>query len=528
MPTSRWLRAVPLPFLLLLAIAFAVQSAPSRPELAIWEPDGCTSILVGRLASVDGSTMTSHSCDSGTDRTWISLEPHRAHAAGSMAQIYLSPKRTTGPDDPDRIPRGEIPQVAETYKFMNAAYPIMNEHQLAIGETTTGGKRELRSEEGLIDAPELYRLILERARNAREAIRIADELTRTYGYNDYGECFTFTDPEEVWHFEILGPGRGRTGAVWAAVRIPDDHVGVSANAHRIRQIDPGDPQNYMASENVFTLATEMGWWDPAGGEPFEFCYAYADRNSLYCRRREWRVLSLLAPSLGLDPNAENYPLSVKPERKVSVQDLLEIFRDTYEGTPFDMTRRLTTVDRNGEVVKSPVANPFMSAEYRELFGIERERTICSPTATYLQITQSRSWLPDPIGGLVWLGYDNPATTPHLPFYMGISQMPSSYLVDGRREFSRDCAWWSFRRASKLSYFRYQDLESVLEEVWRPIEEEAFLQQVTIEEEALRLHASDPAAAEEFLTRYCLDLANRTVDRYWELGDHIWARYNNRF
>jgi dipeptidase len=445
-----------------------------------------------------------------------------------MAALWLEPKRTTRPNDPDRLSVGEIPQVGETFKFMDAAYPIMNEHQLAIGETTTGGKGELRSTEGLIDAPELYRLVLERATNAREAIRIADELTREYGYNDWGECFTFADPKEVWFFEILGPGRGRIGAVWAAVRLPDDHIAVSANAHRILELDLGDPEHYLASENVYSLAEEMGWWDPDSGEEFRFAYAYADRNSLYSRRREWRALSLLAPSLGLDPNSENYPLSVKPEKKVGVQDLLTIFRDYYADTPYDMTRRLTVVNRDGETVKSPVANPFMNSDLRDLLGIERERTIASPTATYLTVTQSRDWLPDPIGGLVWLGYDNPATTPHLPFYIGISQMPESYMVDGRREFSRDCAWWAFRRASKLSYFRYQQMAPVLREVWEPIEAELFASQASIEEEALALYRRDPALAEVFLTEYSVGWANRTAERYWQLGDQLWVRFNNLF
>jgi dipeptidase len=527
---TRRLSVVLLPLALTALLALALRSAgpPPLPGTEVLEFDSCTSILVGRLASADGSTMTSHSCDSGTDRTWITLEPRRTHPAGTKATVWLDPKRTTGPDDADRVPVGEIPQVAQTWKFLNAAYPIMNEHQLAIGETTTGGKRELKSNEGIIDAPELYRLVLERARTAREAIRIADELTRQYGYNDYGECFTFADPQEVWHFEILGPGRGKLGAVWAAVRIPDDEIGVSANAHRIRQVHPEDPDRYMASANVFTLAREMGWWDPASGEPFEFCYAYADRNSLACRRREWRVLSTLAPSLRLDPNAENYPLSVKPEKKVTVGDLLALFRDTYEGTTFDMTRRLTAVNRRGETVKSPVANPFMSSDLRELFGIERERTICSPAATYLQITQSRSWLPDPIGGIVWLGYDNPATTPHLPFYIGIDQMPDAYQVDGRRAFRRDCAWWAFRRASKLSYLRYQEVKGVLQAVWEPIEQEAFAKQAEIEAEAQRLYRLDPKRAEVYLSQYCRDLADRTVERYWLLGDEVWTRFNNIF
>ncbi|MBM3789443.1 MAG: hypothetical protein FJW35_03725 [Acidobacteria bacterium] len=512
-------------WILLLTFSLAPAQGTRRDEPQV---ESCTSILVGKMASVDGSTMTSHSCDSNTDRTWMSIVPGRRHEPGATAPVWLEPKESKGPDDPDRIEAGRIPQVAQTYKFLNAAYPIMNEHQLAIGETTTGGKPQLRSEAGLIDAPELYRLILERARTAREAIRIADGLTGQYGYNDWGECFTFADPAEVWHFEILGPGKGKIGAVWAAVRIPDDSIGVSANAHRIREIDLKNPDYFMASANVLSLAREMGWWDPQSGRPFEFCYAYADRNSLYCRRREWRVLSLLAPSLNLDPNAENYPLWVKPEKKVSVQDLLTIFRDTYEGTPFDMTRHLTVVNRQGETVKSPVANPFMSADARDLFRIQRERLISSPTATYLQITQSRSWLPSPIGGLVWLGYDNPATTPHMPFYIGISQMPESFMVDGRERFRRDCAWWAFRRASKLSYIRYQEMKEDVRKVWKPIEDAAFAGQKEVEEEALRLFKVDPAKAEAFLTQYCRGIAEKAVDAYWKLGDDLWSKYNNLF
>ncbi|MFH1943795.1 MAG: C69 family dipeptidase [bacterium] len=525
--------------IILLIVLFAFVSSAQQTK----QPDleSCTSILVGRLASVDGSTMTSHSCDSGTDRTWINIVPNIKHEKGEMAKIYLDPKRTKEPDDPDRIEAGEIPQVRETYKFFDTAYPIMNEHQLAIGETTTGGKRELRSEEGLIDAPELYRLVLERAKTAREAIKIADELTKKYGYNDWGECFTFADPKEVWHFEILGPGKGKIGAVWAAVRIPDDEIGVSANAHRIRQINLKKKDFYMASDNVFSLAQEMGWWDPKSGEPFEFCYAYANRSSLYCRRREWRVLSLLAPSLHLDPNAENYPFSVKPEKKVSVADILAIFRDTYETTPFDMTKDLLVQKfsrrRGGEeedqeqkieFVKSPVANPFMNNDTRTLLRIPRERTICSSAATYLQITQSRSWLPNEIGGIVWLGYDNPATTPHTPFYIGIEQMPESYRVDGRERFRQDCAWWAFRRASKLSYFRYEEMNGDLEKIWKAIEDEAFAKQKEIEEEALRLYKTDPAKAKAFLTKYSHEVANKAVQDYWKLGDDLWSKYNRSF
>jgi dipeptidase len=312
------------------------------------------------------------------------------------------------------------------------------------------------------------------------------------------------------------------------VRIPDDHVAVSANSHRILELDLSDPDHYLASDNVHSLAEEMGWWDPDSGEPFRFAYAYADRSSLYSRRREWRALSMVAPSLGLHPESENYPLSVKAEEKLSVDDVLEIFRDTYEGTPYDMTRDLWVRNREGEAVKSPVANPFMNADTRELLGVERERTIASPAATYVSVTQSRSWLPDPIGGVVWLGYDNPATTPHIPFYIGIGQMPDSYLVGGRRAFRRDCAWWAFRRVSRLSHFRYQEMKDVIQDVWEPLEEEYFARQAEVEKEALRLYEEDPARAQAFLTEYSHGLANAAVERYWALGDELWTRFNRIF
>jgi dipeptidase len=490
--------------------------------------DSCTSILVGRLASADGSTVTSHSCDSMSDRTWINVVPHVKHKPGEVCVVYHNPKETRGPDDKNRLPSGEIPQVPETFAYINTAYPVMNEYQLAIGETTFGGKIELRSKEGIIDCPELYRLVLERAKTAREAIKIADELTKTYGYNDYGECFTFADPKEAWHFEILGPGAGKKGAVWAAVRIPDDEVGISANASRIRQLNLNDPENFLASANVHSLAQELGWWDPASGKPFEFCYAYASRDSMGSRRREWRVLSLLSPALKLDPNGENYPLSVKPEKKLTVKDVLDIFRDTYQGTPYDMTRTLFQVSRDGKASTSPVANPFMNREMMELLKVQPERTIACKRATYLQITQSRGWLPDPIGGVVWLGYDNPMTTPHTPFYCGITRMPDSYMINGRFGYRSDCAWWAFRKVSQLATLYWQPMSQSIAKVWSPIEEKAFADQAKIEEQALSLYKQNPAKAREFLTSYCVKTAEDAVAAYRKLEEDLWGSFTQNF
>ena len=510
--------------LLLLAASFAVAQ-----DSKYFESDNCTSILVGKKASVDGATMTSHSCDSGTDRTWINRVPRKTHPKGAMAPIFKRSKRTKGPDDPNTENKiGEIPQVPVTYGYINTAYAVMNEHQLAIGETTFGGKRELYSKNGLIDAPELYRLILERAKTAREAIKVADELTKEYGYIDVGECFTFADPNEVWFFEILGPGKDKKGAVWAAVRIPDEEISISANASRIRTLDLKDKDNYMASDNVYSLAEEMGWWDPKSGEEFEFCYAYAHRTSMGCRLREWRVLSLVAPSLKLNPYSENYPLSVKPDKKVSIKDIRNIFRDNYQGTQFEMDRNLFVKNRKGEWIKSPIASPFMNGDLRTLLNLKRERPICVPYATYVQITQSRAWLPNEIGGVVWIGYDNPALTPQIPFYVGINEMPKSYLIEGRYEYSLDCAWWAYRRVAKLAVMRYQEIKEDVRKVWEPMEEGLYAAQEAFEMGAVEVAKTDKKKLRELLTKYCSDAAEKAVKAYIKLGDEIWLKYSGRF
>lgn len=513
--------------LMILSLFLFVYPSPAT-EVEEIAYEGCTSVLVGKLASVDGSTMTSHSCDSWTDRTWINIVPHKKHKPGSMCAIYTKTKRSKGPEDKDVLKVGEIPQVPETYGYINTAYAVMNEHQLAIGETTIGQNRKLRSSQGIIGCPELYRLVLERAKTAREAIMVADELTKKYGYIDTGECLTFADPDEAWHFEIFGPGIGRKGAIWAAVRIPDDHVGVSANASRIRQIDRNDPENYLASDNIKKVAQELGLWNPESGKPFEVCYAFANRHRFSSRRREWMVLNTAAPSLKLHPNDENYPFSVKVEKKLSVQDVLTIFRNHFQDTQFDFVKDITTKNRKGETVISPAAGPFLNWELRKLLKINSERSIACQAATYVQITQSRAWLPDALGGVVWLGYDNPETTPHTPFYCGITRMPKSYEIDGRREYRRDCAWWAFRRVSQLAKFRWQEMVIDIEKVWQDIEDKAFASQESFEKEILELYKKNPKRAKKRLTEYCVDMAEKAVQRYWKLGDELWTKYNYYF
>ena len=357
-------------FVLIMSTGSNPASKTNLDRIAFCQTEaGCTSIMVGRKATMDGSVITSHTCD-GFYRTWMTISPHRFNEPDSKSAIYAGKMATNGPFDRSKLKlTGEIPEVPESYAFLNTAYPAMNEHQLAMGETSLFTNSTLRNPTGgLFMIEELQRLMLERCRTARGAIRLADELTKQYGYIDGGECLTIADPKEVWHFEIVGATPKYVGAVWAAVRIPDDHVGVSSNLSRIGELKLDDPDNYMASENVFSLAEELGWWKPDSGKPFKFCRVYSGPGRNYTLR-EWRVLSLAAPSLNLDPEAAELPFSVRAERKISVRDVMAWFRDTCEDTPFNKIQNLIMKDLRGKEVICPDVSLWMSREMTRLLRL---------------------------------------------------------------------------------------------------------------------------------------------------------------
>jgi dipeptidase len=500
-------------------------------------PDGCTSITVGRKASADGSVMTSHTCDSHRTRSWLDIVPAMRYDKNSKMVL-----RKRMEDDSlampayKHIPVGQIPQVANTFGFINTAYPCMNDHQLAIGESTFGGRKSLQSEKGLIDCQQLVRLILERCKTARETIRLVGELTKKYGYIDEGECLTIADTKEVWHLEIVGPGKLKLGSIWAAQRVPDGHVSVNANASRIRQIDLNNPDYFMASENVFRVAQDSGWWNPKK-DPFEFCYVYdpEGRGSIAARRREWRVLDLLAPSLNLHPESENYPFSVKPDTRVTLEKMVMIFQDYYEGTDYNFIKNITTTDDSGRTIISPLANPFMPYDMNKIFkinggwGWRGERTIARWYTMYATITQSRNWLPDTIGGIVWLAWDNVATSIYVPLYCGISDVPKSFKTPGRvNGFNRESAWWAFNRTGTLAAQRWADMRKDVQEVWKPMQEELFSNQNRVEAEALQLFRENPDQSKQYLTQYSMEWGEKAVERCWKLGDFLWTKYDEKF
>ncbi len=527
-------------FTLITTLCIGLGSGMAMGQIPDWEggyADGCTTITAGKNATSDGSVITSHTDDSHRTRSWMNVIPAQKHPRGATVPMY---KRVAcdsfAMPTYSHIPIGSIPQVKETQQFLNTAYPSMNQYQLGIGESTFGGRETLQSDEGLIDCQRLCQLMLERCKTAREAIQLAGELTAAYGWNDFGECLTIADKKEVWHFEIMGPGKGSIGSVWAAQRVPDDHVSVNANASTIKEIDLGDPDYFMASENVLSLALENGWWKE--GEAFRFCYAYApeSRTSLAARRREWRVFDLLAPSLKLDPNAENYPFSVKPDRPVSLPDLRRVFSDYYEGTPFDMTRDMTVTDDSGRSVISPLANPHLPYDMNKLFringgwGWRGERTIARWYTMYATIIQCRDWLPDEIGGVVWLAQDNVSTSIYIPVYCSGSDLPDSYKTPGRPNgYTTGSAWWAFNRLGTLTAQRWGEMRYDVNGVWDQWQEELFSGQATFEEQALELYrAGKLEALNEKLTGYTMDWGNRVVSKAWELGDMLWTKYDEMF
>lgn len=531
---------------LFAAIALIAAQTPQTPAAKAWveEPDGCTSIQVGRLATVDGSVITCHTCD-GPYRQWVNIVPHQKWPDKSMNKIYSGKMHTeTSTDLRGIVQTGEIPQVPETYRFLNTAYPALNEAGLAIGETTIGGRRELVNNEGMFMIEELERIALERCKTAREAIKLIGGLVKQYGYGDFGECITIADGKEVWHFEIMGAGPLEKGAVWAAVRIPDDHVGISANIPRIAEIDLKNPDRYMASENVFQVAQDMSWWDAKSGKPFKFWEAYNGRKPF--STREFFVLSTLAPSLKLSMDMEELPFSVKPEKKLSVRDILAIYRNPYEGTDLDMTKNLMVPrpqmrPRPGEapappaepqMVPSPLASAWMSRDVMNLVNamkpgtIMPQRTIPISGCAYATVLQIRGWLPPAVGAICWFSFDNPAMSARIPIFAGTTELPPSFEICAQHQFRLDSAAWAFRRANRLATLKWGMTRKTIDATVAEFEDKAFADLPLLEKKVQEILASktpdkEPFTVERYLSKYTNDTARAAIQKYLELGDKFW-------
>jgi dipeptidase len=478
------------------------------------ESDACTSIMVSRGASADGSTMITYSADAAFMPKLL-LVPAGKHAPGATVDV-------AGWED-DRV-RGQVPQAATTYKVVG----LINEHQLALGETTTGGRRELRNPEGLLDYDALMLLTLQRSKTAREAIATIDALCREHGYGSSGETFAIADKSEVWVMELIGRGPGQKGILFVAGRVPDGCISASANMARITTFPRDDPDDWMCSPDVVEFAQQRGWYDPARDGEFSWRHAYHPSPSKVSRRscgtRIWSIYRRAAPGQewsadwhrGVD-GAEDYPLFVQPERKLGVRDVMALMRDHYEGTPFDMT---VGID----------AGPFGSpVRFRELtWKVDGatycwERPIATQQAGFVMLAQCRGWLPDAVGGIYWFTPDDPYTSCFLPLYCGIDALPGAYTRGSYREFSADSAWWAFNFVSNLTYDRWSRVVPDVVAAQTEHEQWYVQRQAAIDQAAAAL-AGDPPALSRYLTEVAVATGDGLFADWSELGRRLVAKH----
>ena len=509
------------------SLSMARAQVPGNYELTTDEE--CTSIVVGRLASTDGSVMTSHTCD-GVSHTWVTVEPAARHARSDKFQVFKGLRKTSFPGDTTDVRLvGEIPEVRSTYAYLNTGYPCLNEKQLAIGESTFTGPDTLANPDAMFVIEELARLALMRCDNARDAIRLMGSIAEQYGYADTGECLTVADKKEVWFFEILGVGKGRTGAVWAAQRVPDDHVSVSANIPRIGRIDRADKEYFMCSDNVESVAREFGLWDGRGDFVFWRAYNVPRANGHNFKEREWFILNELAPSLGLSIDADELPFSVKPDEKVDVRRVMAVLRSTYEGTDLDMCKNWTletpaTATRPASVAVSPVANPWLTTDTRNTLNtiapgvIDFKRTVAVAWCAYSTVLQLRGWLPDAVGGICWLGADNPGESPRIPIFAGTTQLPSAFDFCGHKQYRADSFLWTFRRANRLATVAWQSDKKLVNDNIMKVEDFAF-------DGLAELEKTPDAAHLNAYTARVFDFAARA---WAEMEAELWHRHGRGF
>jgi dipeptidase len=481
----------------------------------------CTSVIVTRGASADGSVMITYSCDDAGLYASLSLIPAADHKPGEM--ISVEPR---GPGD--KRPPGKIPQITHTHKVIG----FMNEHQLAISETTFGGRKELHNPQGLLDCAPLMILALQRARTAREAIQVMTQLVADHAYGDEGESFSIADTQEAWILEMVGTCPGGKGAVWVAVRIPDGQVSCHANSARIGEFPRNDPTNCLYSANVESFAREKGWYNPTSGQPFRFCDAYCPSTPVsrrVCDTRVWSILRRAAPSQHLPPDyhrfkpgAVPYPLSLKPDAKLSAADVFALMRDHYEGTEFDMTQGVD-------------AGPYgVPRRWRPLTwkvdGVEYcwERPIATQQSAFTFVSQSRAWLPDPVGGVYWYGVDDAYTSCYIPLYCGIDALPKSYTVGSNAHFSLDSAWWVFNLVSNYAYLKWSHMMPEIRACQKDIESNFLALQPAVEKTAVELLKTSPNLATRYLTDYSVMHGEQTVNRWRELAEHLITKYNDGY
>jgi len=526
-----------------LLIPALTMAQDAEPQWGTYYPQSCTSIMVGKKASTDGSVMTSHTCDSWY-RTWMQVVPAHDYEHDTVTAIYDGRMHTQSAQDSTKMYRkGVIPQVRHTYRYLDTAYPCLNEKQLGIGETTISGRDTLLNKKGMFKIEELERIALERCSTAREAISLMGDLVKRYGYGDSGECLTVADKNEVWIFEVFGEGPKKIGGVWAAVRIPDDEIAVSANICRISTLNLDDPDHYMASDNVYDVARKLKLWD--GKEEFSFWKAYSGGNYFNEKKnysvREWFIMNELAPSLHLSDTVENLPLSVRPDEKVSAERVMQLLGSYYEDTEKNLSGRHKIpnpkrkgkdgklVENEPDSIVSPYSNPWMRPDEINMYyamgdsTMKNIRTVSVPWSAYSTVIQLRSWLPDEVGGVVWMALDNPGESPRFPIFSGTTKLPSLLSICGQHTDRDDAALWHYRKANRLATVRWGTYRKTLEPMRDYFIEKGQRELPFVAETWQQLHQQDPKKAEQMLNGYTADFFGATIMRWDDMARQLWRQ-----
>ncbi|MFH1319752.1 MAG: C69 family dipeptidase [Bacteroidota bacterium] len=499
--------------------------------LAINRTYACTNFLITKGASTDGSTMISYSADSHQLYGELYYKPATDHPAGTKVKIY---EWDTGKY------LCEIDQVTHTYSVAGN----MNEFQVAVGETTYGGHKELQDTIAKMDYGNLIYLSLQRAKTAREAIRIISELMDKHGFRSHGESFSISDPNEVWIMEIIGKGSGSNGAVWVARMVPDGYVCAHANQARIttfpfsKKNKWDDPkQTTFHSPDVISFAREKNYFN-GKNEDFSFSDTYAPVDfgaARFCEIRVWAFFNEVKKDMSqyweyakghikYDKKTgyaiNRMPLWIKPDKKISVHDMMNFMRDHLEGTELDMRKDIGAGPFECPYRWRPLTWEVDSIRYFH------ERATASQQTAFSFITQSRSWLPDPIGGINWFGVDDAASSVYIPIYCGITKVPDAYAEGNGNmmEFTFKSAFWVFSLVSNFAYTRYNVIHPEIQEVQSELENKFIEEIKDIDAKAKKLYEKDEKTAINFLTDYSVSKGNETFTRWTVLFQYLFTKY----
>ena len=478
----------------------------------------CTNLIVGKKASADGSVIVSYSADSYGMFGFLCHYPAATHAAGTMRSIY---------DWDSGKYLGQIKEAPQTYNVIGN----INEFQVTIAETTFGGREELVDTTGIMDYGSLIYVALQRSRTAKEAIKVMTDLVKEYGYYSSGESFTIADPNEVWIMEMIGKGPGVKGAVWVAVRIPDDCIAAHANQSRIHKFNMKDKDNCLYAPDVISFAREKGYFNGVNKD-FSFADAYCPltfSGLRACEARVWSFYNMFSKTTGQAylsyieaKSKEPMPLYVKPDRKVSVRDIQNAMRDHYEGTALDITNDLGAGPFKMPYRLSPLT---FKVDGKTYFN---ERPISTQQSAFSFVSQMRSNLPDAIGGVLWFGLDDANMTVFTPVYCNTNKVPAPY-AQGEGDcvtFSWNSAFWIYNWVADMIRPRYSLMIEDMRAVQNNLEDTYDSAQSGIENAALSLYEKDPVKAKEFLTNYSCMTAQSAVDSWKKLGEFLIVKYND--